>query len=144
MSGTLVVSPGIFQVLHWRQVTVICEVRYSFHWVYQELLDVGLTVQQMSMRSQWNQLTMSLSYIVNNEECHWVKDASTYSWHHVIDSSAALKTLFNVTTFINEAQVFICDKSNFIIYPQSIYKYVHSNSIRLRATPIERYIHIYI
>ena len=61
-----------------------------------------------------------------------------------IDSSAALKSLFDVTAFINETQVFICDKSNFIINPQSINKYVHSSSIKLRATPIERYIHIYI
>ena len=46
ISGTLVVSPGEFQVRHWRQVTANCEVRYYLHWVYQELLGVGLTVQQ--------------------------------------------------------------------------------------------------
>ena len=62
----------------------------------------------------------------------------------VIDLSAVFKSLFDVTAFINETQVFICDKSNFIINPQSIYKYVHSSSIMFRATPIKRYIHIYI
>ena len=62
----------------------------------------------------------------------------------VIDLSVAFKSLFNVTTFINETQVHIFDKSNFIINPQSIYKYVHSSCIKLRPTPIERYIHIYI
>ena len=89
----------IFQVLHWRQVTEISEARYSFHWVYQEHLNVGLTVQQMWMRSQWNQLTISLSYIVEDEECHSVKDAPTYSWHHVMDLCAALKSLLSLTTF---------------------------------------------
>ena len=53
-------------------------------------------------------------------------------WMTVIDSSAAFKSLFNVTAFINEIQVLIYDKSNFIIYPQSIYKYVHSSCIKLR------------
>ena len=42
----------------------------------------------------------------------------------VIDLSAAFKSVFNVTTFINETQVLIYDKFNFIINPQSIYKYV--------------------
>ena len=50
----------------------------------------------------------------------------------VIDSSAAFKSLLNVTTLINETQVLIYDKSNFIINPQSIYKYVHSSCIKLR------------
>ena len=50
----------------------------------------------------------------------------------VIDLSAAFKSLFNVTAFINETQVLIYDKSNFIINPQSIYKYVHSSCIKLR------------
>ena len=50
----------------------------------------------------------------------------------VIDLSAAFKSLFNVTTFINETQVLIYDTSNFIINPQSIYKYVHSSCIKLR------------
>ena len=144
MSGTLVISPGIFQVLCWRRVSVIFEARYSFHWVYQELLDVGLIVQQMWMRIRWNQLTISLSYIVKDKECHTVKDTSTYSWHHVMDSSAVLKSLFNVTTFINQTQVFIYDKSNFIINPLYIYKYVHYKCVKYRATPIQRYIHIYI
>ena len=45
-------------------------------------------------------------------------------WMTVIDLSAAFKSLFNVTTFINETQVLIYDKFNFIINPQSIYKYV--------------------
>ena len=44
-------------------------------------------------------------------------------WMTVIDSSAAFKSLFNVTTFIKETQVLIYDKFNFIINPQSIYKY---------------------
>ena len=48
----------------------------------------------------------------------------------VIDWSAAFKSLFNVTTFINEKQVLIYDKFNFIINPQSIYKYVHSSCIK--------------
>ena len=61
----------------------------------------------------------------------------------VVDSSAALKSLFDVTAFINDTQVFICNKSNFIINPQSIYKYVHPSSIKLRATP-SRGISIYI
>ena len=52
-------------------------------------------------------------------------------WMTVIDLSAAFKSLFNVTAFINETQVLIYDKSNFIINPQSIYKYVHSSSIKL-------------
>ena len=50
----------------------------------------------------------------------------------VIDSSAAFKSLFNVTTFINETQVLTYDESNFIINPQSIYKYVHLRCINLR------------
>ena len=50
----------------------------------------------------------------------------------VIDSSAAFKSLFNVTTSINKTQVLIYDKSNFIINPKSIYKYVHSSCIKLR------------
>ena len=48
----------------------------------------------------------------------------------VIDWSAAFKSLFNVTAFINETQVLIYDKFNFIINPQSIYKYVHSSCIK--------------
>ena len=50
----------------------------------------------------------------------------------VMDSSAAFKSLFNVTAFMNETKVLIYDKSNFIINPQSIYKYVHSSCIKLR------------
>ena len=50
----------------------------------------------------------------------------------VIDSSAAFKSLFIVTAFMNETQVLIYDKSNFIINPQSIYEYVHSSCIKLR------------
>ena len=53
-------------------------------------------------------------------------------WMTVIDWSAAFKSLFNVTAFINETQVLIYDKFNFIINPQSIYKYVHSSCIKLR------------
>ena len=53
-------------------------------------------------------------------------------WMTVIDLSAVFKSLFNVTAFINETQVLIYDKSNFIINPQSIYKYVHSSCIKLR------------
>ena len=45
MSGTLVVTPGKFQVGHWRQVAGIGKARYYLHWVYQELLDDGLTAQ---------------------------------------------------------------------------------------------------
>ena len=51
-------------------------------------------------------------------------------WTTVIDWSAAFKSLFNVTTFINEQQVLIYDKFKFIINPQSIYKYVHSSCIK--------------
>ena len=131
VSGTLVVSPGIFQVLHWRQVTVIFEVRYSFHWVYQELLDVGLIVQQTWMRSQRNQLTISLSYIVKDKECHSVKGhINILLTTMVMDSSVVLKSWFNVTAFINKTQVFIYDKSNFIKNPLSIYKYVHSRYVK--------------
>ena len=45
MSGTLVVTPGKFQVGRWRQGSVTCEVWFYLHWVYQELLDGGLTPQ---------------------------------------------------------------------------------------------------
>ena len=53
-------------------------------------------------------------------------------WTTVIDLTAVVKSLFNVTAFINETQVLIYDKSNFIINPQSIYKYVLSSCIKLR------------
>ena len=48
----------------------------------------------------------------------------------VKDSSVVLKSLFNVTTFINKMQVFIYDKPNFIKNPLSIYKYVHSRCVK--------------
>ena len=56
----------------------------------------------------------------------WMTHSSDVSddWMTVIDWSAAFKSLFNVTAFINETQVLIYDKFNFIINPQSIYKYV--------------------
>ena len=50
----------------------------------------------------------------------------------VIDSSAAFKSSLNVTALINETQILIYDKSNFIINPQSIYMYVHSSCIKFR------------
>ena len=64
----------------------------------------------------------------------WMTHTSDISdeWMTVIDWSAAFKSLFNVTTFMNETQVLIYDKCNFIINPQSIYKYVHSSCIKLR------------
>ena len=62
----------------------------------------------------------------------------------VTDSSAEHKFLFNVTAFINEMQLFMNDKSNYIKNPISIYKYVHSSCIKLRATPPrEAYLYIY-
>ena len=56
----------------------------------------------------------------------WMTHTSDISddWTTVIDSSTAFKSLFNVTAFIKETQVLIYDKFNFIINPQSIYKYV--------------------
>ena len=54
------------------------------------------------------------------------------------------KSLFNVTAFINKTQLFMNDKSNFITNPLSIYKYVHSSCIKIRATPPrEAYLYIY-
>ena len=38
-------------------------------------------------------------------------------WTTVIDWSAAFKSLFNITAFINDTQVLIYDKLNFIINP---------------------------
>ena len=62
----------------------------------------------------------------------------------VTDSSALHKFLFNVTAFINETQFFMNDNSNFIKNPLSIYKYVHSSCIKLRAPPSrEAYLYIY-
>ena len=60
-----------------------------------------------------------------------------------MDLGNVLKSLINVTTFINEMQLFMYNKSS-IYFKSSIYNYVHSSSIKLRATPIKRYIHIYI
>ena len=85
----------------------------------------------------------SLSCTFKDEECHSVEDASTYSWYHAMDLGHVLKSLINITAFINEIQLFMYDKSN-IYFKSSIYNYVHSSSIKLRATPIKRYIHIYI
>ena len=49
----------------------------------------------------------------------WMTHTSDVSddWMTVMDWSAAFKSLFNVTAFINETQVLIYDKFNFIINP---------------------------
>ena len=39
------------------------------------------------------------------------------------------KSLIDVIAFINEMQVLMYDKSNFIINPQYIYKYIHSKHV---------------
>ena len=49
--------------------------------------------------------------------------------HIVTCSSAMFKSLINVIAFINEIQVLMYDKSNFIINPQYIYKYIHSKHV---------------
>ena len=43
--------------------------------------------------------------------------------------SAMFKSLIDVITFISEMQVFMYDKSNFIVNPQYIYKYIHSKHV---------------
>ena len=52
-----------------------------------------------------------------------------FPFHTVTCSSAMFKSLIDVITFINETQVFMYDKSNFITNPQYIYKYIHSKHV---------------
>ena len=59
-------------------------------------------------------------------------------------SSAMFKSLIDVIAFINETQVLMYDKSNFIINPQYIYKYIYIQSMLSKKLPPSRGLPIYI
>ena len=67
---------------------------------------------------------------------------STRGTKIVTCSSVIFKSLINVITFINETQVFICDKSNFIYNPLCTSAYIQA--VSREDLPLLRGIPIYI